>query len=564
MARGPSPVPSAQSLPSTRRPSRPRARATLHDVLEQRARRTPKRVAVVVGNREVRYKELWQQIASVSRQLSSLAVPDDHPVAFCISDPLLAVIWILGAMKSGRVPAILPDRGERQRVELPSSCHTLGLTSIITDHDDFRWDIEHRVTTLDNGMRLLSEAGGIPSAVPPLPTDRALVLFTSGTTGEPRPVLHGHRALLFTASRLHELQREFFSGPLMDVGRRLVRVLIRSPRAALRSIGHQIWMTNLGESSISGWTLLIQALYSGHTIVLSRSHVPREIFRIIQERRVTMFATVPAVLRVLVASSAHVDYDLSSLMVVGVGGGFVPPELAESVRRRLSCEVAIGYGSTELGGGVLVTRPYDSLQARFGTVGRPFPGVSLSVRNAEGAECQEGVAGELWCRTPGGMTGYLDTPSTQARIDEEAWFRTHDLAVREVGGTFRVVGRSDDMIVRGGRKIAPIEVERQLMTLDLLDGVVVAGIREPDGEDGVHAWVVLKPGIEVSAAGLRSRASSQLPPWCVPQYVHLVTGVPRTHAGDPWRRQLVEDELLRAPRRGEMIRSRGQEINRAN
>jgi acyl-CoA synthetase (AMP-forming)/AMP-acid ligase II len=304
-------------------------------------------------------------------------------------------------------------------------------------------------------------------------------------------------------------------------------------------------MTDLSLSSIAGFTVVVQALLSGHTIVVSSSHAPRDLFRQIEHQKVTVLATVPAVLRALVKSPAAEEFGLSSLVLIGIGGGHVSPELALAAQRRFRCEVAIGYGSTELGGGVLMTRPYDSKLSKVQSVGRPFPGVAVSVRGSKNQECDVGSIGELWCKSPAKMVGYLTDDLGVSESGEDAgWYRTHDLAVREPDGTIRIVGRSDEMIIRGGRKISPNEIESCVLAACALLGATIvdiaaAGVRGRHDEDTIHLWIVPDSGSGLTADRVRSSAAQIGPVWLVPQRVHIVDDLPRSAGGEVSRRELV-------------------------
>ena len=517
---------------------------TLHEALEEIARGMPKDKALVVDSRELTFRELWQEVNLATRLLATTKAPAGSLIGIGLADPRLAVIWILGIMKSGRIPVLLADLDEHKLGGV-LALQRVGVQYYLTS-DDLQGRLAHCETTHLTADLVLSTDLEVPNRRVALrASDPALILFTSGTTGDPRPVLHHHRGLLFAASRLQELQGEFFSGPPLSVARRICQVLGRNPLAAIRSFRRQVWMTDLVPSSIGGLTILIQSLMSGHTLVMSAGHLPRKIMRTIEDYQVTMFATVPAVARALASSNAATEFDLSSLMIIGIGGGFVSPQLVKALREKFRCEIVIGYGSTELGGGVLATRPYDSLLTRTTTVGRPFPGVSVSIRDSNGAECVDGQSGDLWCETPGRMGSYLDGPDPGESPERVGWFRTSDLAVRDADGAIRVIGRSDDMIIRGGRKIAPYEIETCLMELESLTDVAVAGVRESTGEDSIHAWVVLKAGSSPSATELRSQLSVDAPLWCIPQHWHFVEDIPRTPSGEVSRRLLVQRDLDR-------------------
>jgi len=519
----------------------PKHGGTFHELLEVASRRHLGRIAVIAEGERVTYEALWNEVASLAERIEACKLESKSSrIAIQIKDPLLLLLWSLGVLKSGRAAVLLPQLDGLDADDLLTKART---DVIISDGVTFG-SLAVATSVLADGISLSTTAKSARVRVADTNCDQAIVFFTSGTTGTPRPVLHHHSALIFAATRLHELQREFLSDSPWVLMRRVVRLLNRNPVAVLRAAKRQIWMTDLSPASIGGFTLICQSLYSGHTLVITDRHRPREIAEMIQRHRVSMFASVPAVIRALVSSTSLDQYRLSSLLVIGIGGGHVTDELAEATRAKFRCDVVVGYGSTELGGGVLVTSPGDSSQEGMSLGSHPVPGVVVSVRDAFSRECPIGTVGELWCKTPGRMAQYMDGEEEDSRtIKGSDWLRTHDLAVRRADDTIRIIGRSDHMILRGGRKISPYDVEQRLLQSEAIDEAVVAGIRELDGEDTIHAWVIPKTKDATTSTELRAWVSSRMPLWSIPRHIHFVSELPRTQAGEPLRKTLIEGQL---------------------
>ena len=514
---------------------------TLPTALEKVAIRHPCRVALISGTERFSYRQLWKRVKFATSLLDSVIAQRERSIAICLGQATSSVTWLLAVMRSGRVAIVPPQDGAQA---LPLLLQELSTSHVITSAAlASSWSDVREAIALGDDVVLLRIGSPQPSTPKWLLSDSALVLFTSGTSGTPKAVLHSHQSLLFSASRLHELQHEFWSGSVPKVAVRVAQVVNTHRLGLIRAARGQTWMTDLSLSTIAGFTVLVQALFSGHTFVLCVRHAPRELFQQIQNHRVSVFATVPAVVRALVNSGCDSDYDLSSLLMLGVGGGFMAPELVATARKRFRCEVAIGYGSTELGGGVLVTRPYDSLDVRMSTVGRPFPGVEVGIRDERGRECSPGVTGELWCKTPGRMVRYVGVePQASSDGSDGSWFKTGDIAISGLNGMVCIVGRSDDMIIRGGRKIAPSEIESRLMASGYLSDAAVAGVRDTSGEDAIHAWVVPVSDATFSKEALRSQVGSSAPAWLVPQYIHVMTELPKAQDGEVRRHLLVDRE----------------------
>ncbi len=176
-----------------------------------------------------------------------------------------------------------------------------------------------------------------------------------------------------------------------------------------------------------------------------------------------------------------------------MAGAPCPLPLMEQVVNRMGArEICIGYGQTEASPLITLTSVDDPIEVRVGTVGRPIPGLEVKlVDPATGRELGDNEAGELCARGHCVMPGYYNNPEATARaIDAEGWLHTGDLARRREDGTYRIVGRSKELIIRGGENIYPPEVEEFLHHHPSVAEVAVAGLPDPKYGEVVAAWVV--------------------------------------------------------------------------
>lgn len=381
----------------------------------------------------------------------------------------------------------------------------------------------------------LPSGGALPD-VPTRRRDPAAVFFTTGTTGDPKPVRLTHHDLVRPLVALERLHAAFFSGSVLDTARRVATVASRHGTGLLRASGRQTWLTVSPFRSIAGHQVLTGSLLLGHDLVTSRSFHPRRVLELVDTHRVNVLAGTPAVLELLLCVPDLAPYDLSSLLVIGVGGGPASPDLVDRARERFRCAVTVGYGSTELGGGVLATRLEDPLDTQAQTVGRPFPGTEVRVLDERGAEVSVGEPGELACRRAD------DHPDADPDDTGGEWVRMGDLAVRDARGDVRILGRKDDLIVRGGQNLHPQEVERVVERLDGVASCAVIGVPVRGDE---QAWAYVRPadGQHVTAEQVRAQCRASLAPYKQPDRVRLVDVLPVAESGEVRKRVLREQAL---------------------
>lgn len=378
---------------------------------------------------------------------------------------------------------------------------------------------------------------GDPDPVPGPPAQRrrddpAAVFFTSGTTGAPKPVTLTHHGLVRPLIALQRLHRAFFSGSPVERVRKVATVTSRHGTKLLRAAGRQTWLTVSPFRSMAGHQVLTGSLLLGHNLVTSAGFSPRRVLELVDRHRVNVLAGTPAMAELLLRIEDLSPYDLGSLLVLGLGGGPTAPDLVGRARDRFGCAVTIGYGSTELGGGVLATRLEDSLTAQAETVGRPFPGTEIRIVDRSGADAPAGTPGELLARPPGADA---DAP----------WHRTRDLGVRDESGNIRILGRVDDLIVRGGQNVHPLELERVVAELPGVQRCAAVGV-PVRGDQQVWLFAVPAEGREVAADEIRRHCRGNLAPGKQPDRVRVVAALPVNEYGEV-RRNLLREQAAGEP-----------------
>ena len=349
------------------------------------------------------------------------------------------------------------------------------------------------VSDIEEWSRLAPAPAG-----PPLPCaqEEAAVVFTSGSTGLPRPVRLSHAALWWASAC-------FRDGFEYSPGSHVVGVC-----APLSHIG-----------GFNGTTLDTFS-HGGTLVVVGPSFDPVRTLECVQRHRIAMMFVVPTMARALLEANESVGADLSSWVRPLVGGDALTPALAERMRRAGLAPIHV-WGMTETGGAGAMAAP-DS-RAPAGSIGRPFPYVDLRIVGADSAAAEPGALGTIEVRGPGVVTGH-------------EWLNTGDLGFVDADGWVHLVGRAHRMINTGGELVAPPRVEAALMELEEVREALVVGVPDETWGEVVGAVLVPSPGADaasLSPASLAAALGGALAPWERVRRVRLVDALPLTATGKP-------------------------------
>ena len=335
------------------------------------------------------------------------------------------------------------------------------------------------------------------------------IQYTSGTTGFPKAVVLTHHNILnngyFTALAMRFTERDRLAVPV--------------------PFYHCFGMV------ISN----LVCLSVGACLVLPSEHFdPLAVLQAVQAERCTALHGVPTMFIAGLEHPRFAEFDLSSLRTGIMAGAPCPPALMRRVIEAMHCpEILIGYGETEASPLTHLTSPGDSFERRTETVGINLPHQEVKVVDTKsGATVPTGEVGEICFRGHHVMRGYYNDPeATRKAIDAQGWLHSGDLGSMDADGYVRITGRLKDMIIRGGEKIFPAEIEEFLFSHPKIAQVAVFGMPDEFYGEEVMAWLQLHAGQTASEDEIRAFCKGKVAHFKIPKYIWFVDEFPMTVTG---------------------------------
>ena len=341
------------------------------------------------------------------------------------------------------------------------------------------------------------------------PDDVICIMYTSGTTGNPKGVMLTHHNLVANAA--YTMQGLRFT---------------QDDRLCIPVPFYHCFGSVLGT--------LACATTAAAMVIPSEYFDPGKALIAVEKERCTAIHGVPTM---FIAELEHPDFDrfdLRSLRTGIMAGSPCPIEVMRQVIDRMGCrEMTVGYGLTEAAPIITLTRSDDTIERRVSTVGTVIPHVEAKIVDPETREeVPAGEQGELCSRSFMNMKGYYKLPeATEAAIDGDGWLHTGDLATVDGEGYFKITGRSKDMIIRGGENVYPREIEEFLYTNPKVADVQVVGLPDQRFGEEIMAWVLLRAGEQATEDEIRDFCRGRIAHYKVPRYVKFVSEFPMTVTG---------------------------------
>jgi long-chain acyl-CoA synthetase len=358
------------------------------------------------------------------------------------------------------------------------------------------------------GETIWAALNGMPDVfetAPTAPDDTAVILYTSGTTGQPKGAELSHQNMLINAV----ISDEMFP---------------RQP--------HDVYLATLPLFHSFGQTVVMNAGFRRRgTLVLMPRFEPGEALRLMNQEQVTLFAGVPTMYWALLTTATETPPSLATAVS---GGSALPVEVLKDFEKTFGVPIMEGYGLSE-------TSPVASFNqlgkvAKPGSIGTPVWGVEMKLIDSDWNTVDD--VGEIAIRGHNVMKGYYNRPEATETVMRDGWFRTGDVARRDEDGYYFIIDRAKDMISRGGFKVYPREVEEVLMTHEAISLAAVVGVPHESHGEEVKAYVILKAGVTVLEDELVAWSKEMMAAYKYPRIVEFRDSLPMTATGKILKREL--------------------------
>ena len=502
--------------------------ALVPQLIAQHGRWQADKPALSDGVRTLTWAQFDRETDRVANGLMTLGLEPGARVAVLMSNSIEMALVLFGAGKAGvsvvplnvavtdaAVSAMVTDSGAAviaasgdycARIDrliesnaLPPTLHRLAVAAT-----DAAWlDIPS----------WLARQQATPAPLQLSPETECNIIYSSGTTGQPKGIVHDHRCRLQWATDM---------------------------ALALRYHSGSITVCSLGLFSNISWVAMLATIVVGGTIVIMPSFSPDMLGETVRRQRVTHGAFVPVQLARVLESPGFASGDYASLQTIMSCGSPLAPSIKRAVRDRLSCDLIELYGLTE---GLVTTLAPEDMEAKIESVGRPVPGQRLAIIDSADREVMPGEAGEIVGAGPLLMTGYHRRPeatleATWMRADGERWLRTGDIGRIDADGFLYIVDRKKDMILSGGQNIYPADIEAVMLQHADVAEVAVIGVPSEKWGETPFAVVVARPDAALEERALIDWTNTRVGRQQRISDVRLVTDLPRNPNGKILKREL--------------------------
>ncbi|MCE0521743.1 MAG: amino acid adenylation domain-containing protein [Methylacidiphilales bacterium] len=499
---------------------------TIRELIDHRADLHPD-LAFLIGpetGRKITFRELREESVLISNQLRQLGLEFGDKIAFLMDNGLFTAQLFLGAMYGGLVSVPLNVRAGASQLTYTLEHSDAKVVFVEEKYSalikEVLAGVSHVVRVIPANVDCLIAETGFASATP-LPVlssdDTALLMYTSGSTGKPKAAIHTHATILAGA------RNSVVSHKLTSADRSLLVLPLYHINAEC--------------------VTLIPTLMSGGSVVVPHHFAVGQFWDLIDEYHCTWSALVPTIISQLLdwkdPRADNRQDAFRRIRFLRSSSAPLSPSLHREFLDKFNLPLIQAMGSTEAGN--IFSNPVPPGTNKIGSPGLPW-GFEARIVDREGADVPVGEPGEVLLRGPAMTRGYYKDPvGTAAAFDSEDWLHTGDLAYRDKDGYFFVVGRSKELIIKGGMNIAPKQIDEVLESHPAVLEAAAVGV--PDryvGEDLV-AFAVLRDGLTCDERELLTFCENRLGHFKTPTRIHFVDDLPKGPSGKVQRLRLVEE-----------------------
>jgi o-succinylbenzoate---CoA ligase len=481
---------------------------TMPNFLKKRAFLTPERTAVYFNEETISFKELYEQSFQTAGKLQALGVQKDQFIGVLLRNHLDTIV-ILFALQLVGVKAVIFNNRLATK-ELVWQLNDSGVVSLILEEDfyEIKGEISIPNITKEELFAVQADITEIQEEINL--SDICTIMYTSGTTGNPKGVLQTYGNHWWSAV-----------GSALNLG------YTESDR----------WLCSVPLFHISGYSILMRSVIYGMPIILHPTFDADQAIEDIKTKQVTIMSVVGTMLSRIVENLKDAqlpDYFRGMLL----GGGPAPLPLLEACMEK-GIPVFQTYGMTETASQIVTLAPEYSI-SKLGSAGKPLFQAEYKILLEDGQIAAPREAGEIVVKGPNVTPGYLNRPEATREKFDEGWFHTGDIGYSDEEGFLFVLDRRSDLIISGGENVYPAEIESVLLSHPDVFDAGVTGLQDETWGQVPVAFIVRKDGERVSADQLQQYCLDHLAKYKVPKTFHFTESLPRNASKKLLRRKLTE------------------------
>ncbi|MBB4823503.1 long-chain acyl-CoA synthetase [Sporosarcina luteola] len=481
------------------------------DILEDHALKYPNKVYTSFNGREWTYGEFYERARRVAAYLQSRPYKKDDIIALYSLNSDLFLVCYFGIQLGGYT--VMPVNTKLAAPEVEYIFRHSEAKALIFDErlEDVIQKTSHvfceKLSIGSEGdMERIMEQDSLEfTPVSFLPSDTAVVMYTSGTTGKPKGVMLTHQNIISTAEIWSEAMRITEDD----------RMLISTP------------LFHCAASHV----FAVPVTYKGGTVIIEEAFSPKGTVELIKKMQPTIFFGVPAMYTILLNLPNRKEIDIPSLRLFCYGAAPMPYEMVKKLKETFpGVKVQNLYGQTENTPAASTLKDHLALE-KIGSVGEALPQTEVRVVDEFGDPLPVGQVGEIVVKGPQVMKGYLKNEEETRRTIRNGWLYTGDLGKMDDDGLLYIVDRKKDMIIRGGENVYPVEVEEVLYQIPELLEAAVVGVPDEVLGEVPKAFAVMKDGESITEEEVLSYCRSQLAKYKIPVEVEFLSELPRNASG---------------------------------
>ncbi|SFG96272.1 long-chain acyl-CoA synthetase [Duganella sp. CF458] len=503
-----------------------RMQDTLGNLVSRSARRNGSAAALLENGRSMSYAELEKDSNRFAQYLLSNGLQPGDKVAMLSPNSMEFMVACFGILKAGMVwvpiNAMLSPT-EVAYIVQHAEARLLVADAQLAAHPAWNAALPSLGLPLlrcaggtDSGDGTLAHAIATQTATPPaLEIDEnalALIMYTSGTTGNPKGAMHSHRSVM---------------------------AAVMSNAVTVSIVPQDVLSAILPLFHCAQFSMAAAGLACGAAISIARAFEPAAALATLARDRVTLVAALPAMYGAMLVHPSRAEHDLSTLRLAIYAMAPMAPGLLRRLMLEFCPRFALGSGQTEMFPMTVYFPPEQ--QHRSGNCwGQATPVNDTAVMDADGRLLGPGAVGEIVHRGPNAMLGYFKDPAATAAARRFGWHHTGDLGMWDEDGYLHFKGRLKDMIKTGGENVPAIRVEEALLGHPAVAVAAVVGLPHQEWIEAVTAFVCLKPGQAADAGALQEHCRSTLAGFEIPKHIAIVEALPMTSTGK------IQKHVLRA------------------